>query len=497
MPLYSVTSLKSGHDREARSKWPIYILLILLIKLAVFLLDPVPKFFFGDSQCYICSALTGWIPPDRSFTYGYVIKLTAPAADSFTTLLVVQTLASALSAVMLAYLLMNCFSVSPVLAYACGVLCAIEPIQLLYERFVMTETLSLFLFVCYIFLACRYVKRPALWLLSPIQLLGIALVSLRVSYLPIVLLNVGLLPLLAVMPPRNRNRSALMDRPGKSASFRPRIVHLAISIALTFVLHTGYKHLFASLADAPPGYHSAGGYFLVSSWAPILEPTDFPYPELRSRIFGDLVYDLKNRASRGDQLFSEGGLVSKIEANVPGAERNKAALLTAMNAFRRDTLGVVRLSIETYRDYFDGNIVRAGIMNDLGMDQVFEYEQFSKEYGKCFSLPGNGSEQPWTFTKAYYRTALPWYWLLLLSPLAALVALLCTKHQNRAAACVLFVAVCCSLATASALTVTPVIRYLHPVSWLALCLFGIILQRAFFPLSRRDNMTSGRTLAFD
>ena len=33
-------------------------------------LDPTPKLFMGDSWSYIWTALTGWIPGDRSYFYG-------------------------------------------------------------------------------------------------------------------------------------------------------------------------------------------------------------------------------------------------------------------------------------------------------------------------------------------------------------------------------------------------------------------------------------------
>ena len=66
-------------------------LLVLLIKAVLLIVDPEPQFFLGDSASYIETAVTNWIPPDRSFTYGYVIRYLAVWTGSLTPLVVFQT----------------------------------------------------------------------------------------------------------------------------------------------------------------------------------------------------------------------------------------------------------------------------------------------------------------------------------------------------------------------------------------------------------------------
>ena len=70
-------------------------LLIVLLKFILLALDPLPKFFLGDSICYISTALEGWIPDDRSYFYGFVIRWVALSTGSLTSLLVLQTFISA------------------------------------------------------------------------------------------------------------------------------------------------------------------------------------------------------------------------------------------------------------------------------------------------------------------------------------------------------------------------------------------------------------------
>ena len=47
---------------------------ILAIKVLVLFADGHPGYFFGDSATYLATAAFRWIPPDRSFLYGLLIR---------------------------------------------------------------------------------------------------------------------------------------------------------------------------------------------------------------------------------------------------------------------------------------------------------------------------------------------------------------------------------------------------------------------------------------
>ncbi len=464
-----------------------FVAIVFVVKATAAVLDPVPKFFFGDSYCYVLTALDGWIPPDRSFTYGYFIGWTTLLGRSFTPLMAVQWLASGTIAVLLAYMLRRHFAVRPAIAYLFGILCALEPIQLLYERYVMTETMSLLVFVLFILAIAHYLEAPRLPALSLMQLLGTALISLRVSFLPMVVISALLVPLLGYGVDRRPHPGAVAasrffamgeaPRPGKRLA---TALHLLISVVATFSLHTGYKHLFSTLSGNPPAYHAGSGYFLLATWAPIVEPQDFPYPELRARLFHDLLYDLKDRALRNDQLFSYGGLIDRIHNALPDPEGDRASSTTAMNALRRDPLGIAVLGFRTFGDFFDMSILREKIMNDLALDQAYEYKRFVEHLGARYGLLQD-APQPLTLTMRYYQDVIPWYWFLLFSPVVWACAFWVTHHQAKRFACVLFLASLCTVAVATVLSVMPIVRYLHPVSWLTLCALGILCDRAFRP----------------
>src|SRR6187551_1327880 len=73
-------------------QWWLFCLVVVAIKIFLLALDPLPKMFIGDSACYIATAIVGWIPDDRSYFYGFVIRWVALSVQSLTPLLLLQTL---------------------------------------------------------------------------------------------------------------------------------------------------------------------------------------------------------------------------------------------------------------------------------------------------------------------------------------------------------------------------------------------------------------------
>src|SRR5664279_1049497 len=129
------------------SQWWFFCLFIVLLKLFLLSLDPLPKMFIGDSACYIATALVGWIPDDRSYFYGFLIRFVSLYTESLTPLLLLQSLISALTALLLAYTCRSIFGLSARSACILGLVCALDPFQLVWERYVMTETVSLFFYM--------------------------------------------------------------------------------------------------------------------------------------------------------------------------------------------------------------------------------------------------------------------------------------------------------------------------------------------------------------
>src|SRR5438105_13126417 len=84
--------------------WWLFCLGIVSLKFLLLAADPLRKYFLGDSGSYLWTAITGWIPADRSYFYGYVIRWLAVSTSSLTPLLIVQGFASAAIGIILAWI---------------------------------------------------------------------------------------------------------------------------------------------------------------------------------------------------------------------------------------------------------------------------------------------------------------------------------------------------------------------------------------------------------
>jgi len=141
---------------------------VLVVKLVWFAVDAMPLFYMGDSRAYINSAL--WHRPltDRSNTYGWLVWAFAVVPRSLTTLVLAQTLAGAATAWLLAVILLRFFKVHPAITVSAAVVLAGEPLQMLYERMVLTESFTILLLVVYTLLSLSYLVRPRLVMLVAI-----------------------------------------------------------------------------------------------------------------------------------------------------------------------------------------------------------------------------------------------------------------------------------------------------------------------------------------
>src|SRR5690348_5101557 len=169
---------------------------VAAVKLALLAFDPTVRLFFGDSASYIHSALTGWVPPDRSYIYGRLFLATALIAHSMFALALVQCLFGAITATLLFRILRDNFAASLPLAAALALFFCVGPEQLFYERMVMAESAGTFCLAIMFAAGFVYVKRlhwlwPILWSAA-----GILAVAFRLSDLPVVL-GFAILPVLA------------------------------------------------------------------------------------------------------------------------------------------------------------------------------------------------------------------------------------------------------------------------------------------------------------
>ena len=256
LPMTSPASTTEGTGRfPPLYRWTLFCFSIFALKFLLFAIDPIPKLYMGDSGSYIWTALTGWIPPDRSFFYGYVIRWTALWTGSLTWLLVVQVCLSAITCILFSSITRVIFELPERWSYVFGFLCAIDPLQLLYERYVMTEAISLCLYAFVIYHSFLYLKTHRLRNLVIVQAVSVLLIGFRMSFLLQVQINTIILPLIAFAPDvlKRIRRRPIADASPRSPA-RVCAGHLLLSVTLMFLLHAGYKRANGWLSHREPDY---------------------------------------------------------------------------------------------------------------------------------------------------------------------------------------------------------------------------------------------------
>jgi hypothetical protein len=478
MTILAETSSVIPAPVNERRQWWLFCLLIVLLKLLLLALDPLPKLFIGDSACYLSTALVGWIPDDRSYFYGYVIRWVSLSTGSLTALLLLQTLISAATAMFLAHICRTTFGLSAKVAYVLGFICALDPLQLVWERYIMTETISLFLYVAVLHFSFRYLKQRGLRDLARAQGLSILLLGFRMSYLLLVQMSAVLLPLMAFAPllwtAWRTRRAAQAER------WRPVKVafgHGLASVALVLLLHGGYRQLNGLLCGREPAYLYATGLHLLAFWAPVVTPADATDPRLAEIIAQGEEFEIKDLTARNRQRFDTDYLIDRwqqVETDTPDA--SQIAKETALRALRRAPLQVLGLAAQTFAQYWNLKDLRSYASIDLGHhDLTAEQRALLAEYFH-FSTDGVIIGAPPTLLQHFFLNCWPYCYFVLLSPLLGLWAVYLARDKQVALLLLLHLSII--LGVTITFTVAPSLRYLQPASVLTLLTVAVCL-RAF------------------
>ncbi|MDQ2840938.1 MAG: hypothetical protein M3Y72_07865 [Acidobacteriota bacterium] len=468
---------------------------IFILKVVLYSLDPHTRFQLGDSASYLYTALTGWMPPDRSFTYGFLIRPLAVWTHSFVPLMIFQFCISGIAAWIVSVCLVRFFRVRFWLAAVAGLLCAIGPLQLISERFVLTEAPSTFLFAFYILLALEYMKSGRLAILVLLQVVAIPLISLRISFLPLVLLSSLLLPLLG--PWGRILWRKMRDIRGQNGfpwpGLRQAVVHLLIAVVVSQVCLFCYRHVNGRLSKLPAAYVYADGQFLLCFWAPIVQKGDFPIPELRNAIFDSLQYNLRDPELRNNQCYSPGGLIPNltkaVEAHNGGPDEQlvyKLAKRTALAAARRDPLALIRLSAKTFAGYFDNPSFRTQVEVDEGFHNSGSPE-FKQELLTKFGERYDGVHIQ-SLIQRYHNGMVPWYRFLIAAPLVFIPLALFADREYLPQWIYLGIVALMFAAQAVVVAPTPTARYLTALSWVVILMFSAALGTIYERQVSRTNV---------
>ena len=456
--------------------WWLFCALVLAIKLLLLWLDPTPKLFLGDSGSYIRTALIGSIPRDRSYFYGYLIRCLAVWPHSFTPLLVVQALASGATAIVFALICSRFFEMSNRLSFLFGLLCAMDPCQLVWERYVMTETFSLLVYVVVLYWSLAYLRNRRLWQLAVVQALSVLLIGFRMSYLLVVQACTILLPLIAFARcafPVLRKRSE--TRAPEAGLLLTGLTHVIASVAMMFVMHGAYKYANGWLSSREPAYLYDAGAHLIAVWAPALEPSDASDPRFGAVIANGHQFKMKDLHLRNAQQYGDGLLVKRWrEIEKDPRKNDRIARETAINAMRRRPLEIVGLAVKTYLGYWNLGSIRWYARSDLGYGKLSDdqIKVLAEKFG--FQTVKHLPVQPYSLLQQYFLAAWPYYLVVVVSPLVC--AFGTWLSRDRSFALLLFVHASILMVVVTVLSPQPCIRYLQPVSLLTLLSIAICVD---------------------
>lgn len=457
-----------AHPKLPPIVWPIFVSAVA--KAAFLLIDHKPGFHFGDSGAYLATALIKWIPPDRSFTYGFFVRPLVLYSHSLLPLLLVQVVMSAAAAVIVGFLLLRYFRASLRAALCFSFLCAVEPLQLMEERYVMAETAATLLFALLTWASLAFLETHRFSLLVGIQLVGIMLVSLRYSFIPLVILLSILLPLLGAVRARSK--------------WKQFLIGLSVAVLCSQFLLFGYRHLYGFLAHTEPSYLSRGGDFLAADMAPIITPQDFPIANERAVFFKEVKIPLRDIDQRRFQRWSQDGLCAALLRVAGGDEEvaNKLALKTAQRAIKRNPFGVARLAVQTYGEFLSYRKMHWALLLDQ-WGRMLESGEFvpaeDHDVTMIRSWFGINARYPElnSVTRRWELLAAPWCWVIVLLPLAYIAEIWIHRKQTSTKDIFLVFSALCMLLSALIPVEIANPRYLVPLPWLSVLVLGVIWTR--------------------
>jgi hypothetical protein len=431
-------------------KWLALTLFLGALKLIMFVYDSNPQVFLGDSGSYLATAMIKWIPPDRSFVYGFLVRFLTQNSHSLHSVLAVQTLAGIGTSLLAAVILIRFFNTGFTIAAAVATALTIEPQQLLFERFILTESISTAWFALVLLLTLEYVRGQRLRMLALVQLGGVILIAFRLTFLPVVAITTVAAPLFAWAVRQKEQQRALWQLG----------MHLALSATLFAGLHSAYKRWNGWLSDKPPAYSYSDGFFLISNVSPLVKPSDTENVDLIPVLSLPLVHaqDPRNMNTRNAEMFVEGGIVQRIQKALKDDYRaNVEARLIARRVIFRDPLGFLQLGMQTYLKFYDKEYMALVLRDEAGISVI---DPGVMKMLATYHLDAYDLGSKLTITKKYYLASWPFYVLLANTPVALL---LCVLAARKPARLLWFLLLITSVHTAAIviLGVEPSPRHLH------------------------------------
>jgi hypothetical protein len=438
------------HDGDGEVTAPVRLFVgLFALKLLALAIDPTIRVYLGDSAAYLYGATdSGRLPDDRSFTYSLLIRALATPFESLWALVWWQTAAGVAVGALAWHLLVHRLAVSRRLASIAVAVLVIEPAQLYYERMVLAETFGLLAFMLFCAGASAYVDSGRIGWLPLTIVLGLTAVSLRLNYLPVVLVISAGLPLIRLFS---------HPRP----AWREVVTHVAIAALCVATTHLAFHQWVAYIFKSPPGYIARAGFMQLGLVMPLVTPEHLQQVGLPRDLEQQLRFPLDDPDLRMSHQWAPGGLVRTLRDR--GIAIEPVARPLVRMALRDDPLGLVRMGVHTVGNYFRDETIGHALENDLGR-RVIPYDVLWT-LREIWNYDADGLWSRETPISRYFERATPVLvvCLLALGPLALACVILERRTAIRAQI-IFFALLSIGLVMAHVLFVPVAFyRYLHPL----------------------------------
>jgi hypothetical protein len=448
---------------DEHREWLLVLAMVVVVKAAMLVADPDPRFFMGDSAAYVKSAVEGWVPRDRSFAYGGLIWLTAVLPHTLHGLVLAQTAAGIASTLLVFLIVRQLLGIAFPFAAAAAVLVALEPAQLFYERMVMTETFAGTNWLAFVACVLAYARdgRHA-WLVGAV-LLGLAGAMLRQNAILAAIVVPAVVPLL---------RRAFVRSP--PLPWRTTMLHVAVVVLSTAALHGAYRHAVGRLTQSPPGYIGQAGVAELGFVAPLVKPSHFAGTGCAPGVLDRVQWPLADPNLREAQIWSPGGLWDVMQRACPDPEA--AARVVADRALRSRPFALLPMSLAVLAKHFDAAAARWRMNSDLGRYPL--YPDFVVVLRRHFGLDAVGFPFRDTATSRWFDASRWWLtWTYLGMPLFVAALAWCARRRRDAAVAAFALLAGVLFASQALFTHTLCYRYLYAFPVLALIAVATVFGR--------------------
>ena len=309
----------------------------------------------------------GWIPPDRSWAYGFTVHWLLNFTRSFSSYIIINN-------VLLICMIYCCRSyfrdkaAENKIFVSFTILLSIDPLLAVYTRFYLSDLFGLAFFVVFVRGFDIYLSRSKiLWWTVPIMVVSaIGAVFIRLAYAPIIGALVAIVLFWACL------HAAVQVR-------WKAVAALAIPVLAVATLAVANMAVFSDKYGHKPFVNKLSGTFLMGVFAPALSEKDFrkagvaisdeEYYNLDSHSF-----DQRARQIWGLTMSSARPLImSRLGIKDDYDEKlDRTCFQIVLNAFKRKPVAIFRVYVQSFYYYFVYDEWRKSLESEMGADRQLD-----------------------------------------------------------------------------------------------------------------------------